>query len=264
MKDAVVTLVQMNHVVGDPEGNLRRMEGAVKEHRDSDIMCFPEMCLSGYTTEDPVRFALSPDHPCVRRIRSLAKDYSIAIVFGYLEENGRRPFMRQEIADGTDVPKYYRKTHLGHAESMVFEAGDSLPVFDVEGICIGIQLCVESHIPDLCQTFRSQGAELVLTPYSNGVTGKRRKASWHSYMPARASDNGMYVIGCSATGDNGLGAVFGGGLIAIDPKGNIMDEYYGTDPRSMTVRIGGKLPRDGPETMSNISYFDRRRPELYR
>ncbi len=53
-------------------------------------------------------------------------------------------------------------------------------------------------------------------------------------------------------------------MIALDTKGNVIDEYYGTDDHSLTVDIGGKLPRDGPETMSNISYFDRRRPELYK
>jgi len=264
MKDVKVTLVQMNHIAGDPEGNLRRMEKHILEHSDSDIICFPEMCLSGYTTDGPERFALNPDHPCIQKVHSLAKEHNIAIVFGYLEENGLRSFMRQEIADGTDVPKYYRKTHLGRAESEVFTPGDSLPVFDVRGVCTGIQLCVESHIPDICQTYRSKGAELVLMPFSNGISGERRKKVWHSYMPARASDNGMYVLGCSAVGDNGLGAVFGGGLIAINPKGNIIDEYYGTDEHTMTIEIGGKLPRDGPETMSNISYFDRRRPELYR
>ena len=83
-------------------------------------------------------------------------------------------------------------------------------------------------------------------------------------LPARACDNGLYVAACSAVGDNGKGNVFGGGMMVLDPKGNIISEYYGTDEHSITVDIGGKLPRDGPETMSNISYFDRRRPELYR
>ena len=72
------------------------------------------------------------------------------------------------------------------------------------------------------------------------------------------------VVHCSAVGDNGEGAVFGGGLIALDPKGMVLDEYYGDEEKSITVDIGGKLPRDGPETMANISYFDRKRPELYK
>ena len=262
MKDIRLTLVQMRSIVGDAEGNYQRISKFVKDNPDSDIICFPEMSLSGYTTKDPSRFALSPDDPSIVKIHELSEETGIALVFGYLEKNGDRPFMRQEIADGGDV-KFYRKTHLGQAESTVFTPGDSLPVFDIKGIRIGIQLCIESHIQDVCSTFRSKGAELILTPFANGNSGEKRRTVWYSYLPARASDNGMFVTACSAVGDNGLGTIFGGGMIAIDPKGNIIDEYYGTDECSITIDIGGKLPRDGPDTMSNISYYDRRRPELY-
>ena len=263
MKNIRLTMVQMRCVAGGSEGNFRRIEGFVRDNADSDIICFPEMCLSGYTTDDPVRFAMTPDHPSVMRMRELSKETGIALVYGYLENNGARPFLRQEIADG-DAIRFYRKTHLGRAESAVFTPGDSLPIFDVKGVRTGIQLCIESHIQDICSTYRAKGAELILTPFANGISGDKRRSVWYSYLPARASDNGMYVAACSATGDNGLGTVFGGGMIALDPKGNIMKEHYGTEECSMTVDIGGKLPRDGPDTMSNISYYDRRRPELYR
>lgn len=263
MKDIRLTLVQMRCVAGDPESNYRTIEGFVRANPDSDIICFPEMCLSGYSTKDPCRFVIAPDNTFVKKLRELSEETGIALVYGYLEDNGDRPYLRQEIADGNSV-QFYRKTHLGKAESEVFTPGDSLPVFDVKGVRVGIQLCIESHIQDICSTFRSKGAELVLTPFANGITGDKRRAVWYSYLPARASDNGMFVAACSATGDNGLGTVFGGGMIALDTKGNVIDEYYGTDDHSLTVDIGGKLPRDGPETMSNISYFDRRRPELYK
>lgn len=262
MKDIRLTLVQTRCVVGNPDENLSRIRDYVEHNSDSDIVCFPEMCLSGYTTTDPARFALDPDDRCVRAVHDLADEAGLAIVFGYLEKNGERPYMRQEIAWGD--AGFYRKTHLGSAESKVFEPGDSLPVFDIKGVRVGIQLCIESHIQDICATYRSKGAELILTPFANGNSGEKRRSVWYSYLPARASDNGMFVTACSAIGDNGLGTMFGGGMIALDPKGNIIDEYYGTEEHSMTIDIGGKLPRDGPDTMSNISYYDRRRPELYR
>jgi predicted amidohydrolase len=263
MKDIRLTLVQMRSTVGDAAGNLGRMESFVRDNPDSDIVCFPEMCLSGYTTDSPGRFALSPDDTMVGRARDLSEETGTALVFGYLENNGERPFLRQEIVDRGD-PQFYRKAHLGRTESAVFAPGDSLPVFDVGGVRIGIQLCVESHIPDICSTLRAKGAELVLTPSANGITGEKRKSVWYSYLPARASDNGMFVAACSAVGDNGLGTVFGGGMIALNPKGGTIAEHYGNGECSITVDIGGRLPRDGPETMANISYYDRRRPELYR
>lgn len=263
MKDIRLTLVQMNSRAGDPEGNLERMAEFVEDNSDSDIICFPEMCLSGYTTDDPGRFALTPDDSFVLKVHELAENSGTAIVFGYLEIDGDSVCMRQEIADGSGTAKYYRKSHLGAMESKVFKAGDDLPVFDIKGVKTGLQLCIESHIQDISASLRSKGAELILMPFANGITGERRRSSWYTYLPARASDNGLFVACCSAIGDNGYGAQFGGGTIALDPKGNTIAEYYGTDPHSITLEIGGKLPRDGPETMSNISYYDRRRPELY-
>lgn len=253
----------MNSVAGDVESNYGRMQQFVRDNSDSDIICFPEMCLSGYTSSGPERFAMDADDPFVDKVHCLSDETGISIVFGYIERDGDSLRLRQEIADGGSV-NFYRKSHLGIKETELFEAGNELPVFDVKGIRVGLQLCTESHIPDITSTYRSKGAELVLMPFANGISGERRRSVWHSYLPARACDNGLFVAGCSAVGDNGQGSVFGGGLIAIDPKGNIMAEYYGEDEKCITVEMGGKLPRDGPETMMNISYFDRRRPDLYK
>lgn len=262
MKETVLTMVQCRSVVGDPDRNLEVIERLVSANEGSDIICFPEMCLSGYSTNDP-GIAMDPDSEHVRKVRSLSEEYGIAIVFGYIEKTTGRPYMRQEIVQPSGQVDYYRKTHPGSAESKVFSSGDELPVFDVCGVRTGLQLCVESHIPDITSTYRSKGAELVLMPFANGISGDRRRTSWERYMPARACDNGLYVAACSAVGDNGMDAVFGGGMLVLDPKGTPIAEYYGTDEHSLTVTIGGSLPRDGPETMSNISYYDRRRPELY-
>ena len=263
MKDIRLTLVQMRSTVGDIRSNLDRMASFISS-TDSDIICFPEMCLSGYTTSAPDAYALDPEDPAVSRVRDLSDETDTAIVFGFMERNpSGRPFLRQEVTGCSSNIGHYKKTHLGQNESKVFQPGDSLPVFSVKGITLGLQLCIESHIPDISQSYRSKGAELILMPFANGNSGDRRRSVWYSYLPARASDNGLFVAATSAVGDNGLGTVFGGGMIVLGPKGNTIGEYYGTDEHSITVDIGGELPRDGPETMSNISYFDRRRPELY-
>lgn len=264
MRDIRLTIVQMKSLVGNPDHNLKEMERHITEHADSDIICFPEMCLSGYSTSEPERFALESDNPYVSELHRLARETDTAIVFGYIEKFESLLILRQMVIDSNGAAGIYCKTHLGSDEAKFFSAGEKIPVFNIKGVCLGLELCVESHIPDISQTLRSKGAELVLIPFSTGITGDKRKEVWHSYLPARASDNGMFVAACSSVGDNGLGTVFGGGLIALDPKGRVINEYYGTDQHAITVQIGGKLPRDGPETMKNISYFDRRRPELYR
>ena len=151
MKDIRLTIVQMNSIAGDLQHNFETIERFVKDNQDSDIICFPEMCLSGYSSKDPKRFAMRPDNEYVTKVYELSRRFDISIIFGYIEEDGNALYLRQELADDGDV-KYYRKTHLGIKEAELFEPGNELPVFRTKGVCVGIQLCTESHVADICST----------------------------------------------------------------------------------------------------------------
>lgn len=263
MKSVDLTIVQCRSVLGDLEGNVSTMERFILSNPDADIICFPEMCLTGYTSSDAHLFAIGKDDPAIDRVVSLSKEHSVSVVFGFIERSSEGLHLRQEAVVPDGHRFHYRKSHLGTKEASVFIPGDELPVFDLGGVMVGIHLCTESHIPDISAVFRSKGAELILVPFANVISGERRRNTWHRFLPARANDNGIYLAACSAVGKNGAGVTFGGGLIVIDPKGVVIEECYLTDECSISVTIGGDLPRDGPESMTNISYFDRRRPELY-
>lgn len=147
---------------------------------------------------------------------------------------------------------------------------------------MGVQLCWEGYIADIASTLRAQGAGLLLAPHAVGVGGMRRLELWSRYLPARALDNGMFVVACNALrnanrkvpehADNGLEgqtctdfcSAEGGGLAAYAPDGSLIASYEGSDEHMILVGVGGALPREMPQHgMRNISYFDRRRPELY-
>jgi N-carbamoylputrescine amidase len=42
------------------------------------------------------------------------------------------------------------------------------------------------------------------------------------HLPARAYDNGLFIVACNQTGDNGKGLEFPGLAIIIDPSGEIV------------------------------------------
>ena len=136
-------------------------------------------------------------------------------------------------------------------------------VVAVENVRVGVQLCWEAHIPDVTGVLRGKGAQLVLMPHAGGPGGARRLESWARYLPARALDNGLYVAACNAlrrTVDGGKG----GGIAVYGPDGVAAAQYDGADERMVTVSVGGLLPRETPDDdMRAISYYDRRRPDLY-
>lgn len=58
----------------------------------------------------------------------------------------------------------YRKSHLYPAENDFFRAGDTLPVFELAGLQVGIAICFELAFPPLFSTLALQGAQVVFNP----------------------------------------------------------------------------------------------------
>ncbi|UAL07688.1 MAG: hypothetical protein KRP56_07785 [Candidatus Methanogranum gryphiswaldense] len=261
-----LSMVQMNSVVGQTDVNSSKIVESICEAASlgSDIVCFPEACLTGYTTKGPDRHSLKINDPYVQRISRSSSENGIIVVFGFMENLDSGLYLTQMTVTPTGDTMVYRKTHLGNNERDVFSAGDKIPVISLEKVCLGVHLCWEGHIPDISTVLRAKGAELVLLPHCSGIGGERRKETWGRFLPARANDNGMYVAACNAVGHNGIDAIFGGGCTVMDPKGRVMAEYFGDDEHMLTCCLEGVLPRNGQDNdMLNISYFDRRRPELY-
>ncbi len=265
MRAMQLSMVQMNSVVDKTERNLSHIISFIDEavRLGSDMLCFPEASLTGYTSKNPNQYAICIDDEAIKTICDLSSKNNIGISFGFMESSEDGPYITQ-MTVGPKNMTVYRKTHLGSNEKGLFNSGNELPVANVGNADVGVHLCWEGHIPDISTVLRAKGAELVLIPHSSGIGGTRRKETWERFLPARADDNGMYVAACNAIGHNGIDAVFGGGCIVIDPKGRTIGEYFGDDEHMLTCRLEGDLPRyDREQNMSSISYFDRRRQELY-
>ncbi len=265
MKDIRLSLVQMGSVVGDTDGNLQRMIQKINELSGSDIICFPEACLTGYTSDDPGPHSISSDDERIKILCKNAKISDITIIFGFIERDGEDLFITHAVADGTGKIGFYRKTHLGRGERSAFRPGDVISAFDSPLSRIGIQLCWESHFPDITCKLRKEGAEIVLISYASPLGGDRRRDIWMRHLPARAADNCVFVGAVNGVGDNGKGVRLGGGCIAIDPKGKVIGEYFGDDEHVLTVDLLSKhkdaLGTD--DNMGSIDYFMYRRDDLY-
>ncbi len=298
MKTTTIAAVQMLNQVGGAAINAKRtctwMERAHKA--GASLVIFPECNLTGYTTGNPESAAISLSDDAVCAVESCARELGISVGFGLIEScasdadgtsseeaseqlGAMRPFATYVVFVGraaqqqtNDAPGHatacdrlvYRKTHLGQRESS-FAAGDALPVQNIGGIQVGVQLCWESHIPDIAATLRHQGCQLLLTPYAMGMDAGSRLTSWSRYLPARAFDNGIYVVACNALFAKDDGSITGGGTACWKPNGELLGSYTQSDEHMALFSIEGPLPREhAQKNMREISYFDRRRPELYR
>lgn len=271
MQDITIALVQMQARLGLIQENLNKIAHYVQEasSKQVDIICFPEMCLQGYSRQPMTNLALDLENSVIiDQLSQLAKEKSITVIVGLAEKNDHgKPYITQVVAlaDGNIVK--YRKTHLGRSEQPFYSPGNDINVIKTPKINFGIQICYDLHFPEMTTILSLQGAELILAPHASpSIVGDRRDI-WLKYLIARAYDNCVFVAACNLVGDDGEGHSYCGGAMVIDPKGQVIaEDFNGTEGMLVAKLDASKINLiRGQEScsMANSFYLNDRRPELY-
>jgi predicted amidohydrolase len=215
-----VAVVQRAMPVGDPEGNRRSLAADVEEHRDVDLIVFPELHITGYDLNLlAARSAeLAEDAstgPTAELLRELSLRHRVTIVVGIFERgDDGRLYDSLLIAPPGEIPWVYRKSHLFPAETSVFVAGHELPVVPTPVGVLGPQICFEHAFPAISTTQALAGAQILVIP---SAVGDDHDDLIEVRARARAQDNQVFVI---AANSNSAG--FCGHSMVVDPRGRVL------------------------------------------
>jgi len=137
MKETKIALVQMESKFGCVEKNISKMEYYINTAaaQKVNIICFPELCVQGYSREYSSKFAEPVPGPSSMRLKDAAVKHGIYVLAGIAEDSQPGgPYITQIVAcPGGEILKY-RKTHLGNSEKPHFKAGEEMPVFDLKTV----------------------------------------------------------------------------------------------------------------------------------
>ena len=266
--DLHIAVVCMNSPLGEIEKNLERMGMFIQEaeEKGTDLICFPELSITGYRLEDPLYIydGYGPEK-VLERVEALARKHGLMLLAGMVEpSNGTKPYISQVIAGPDGILGAYRKTHLSPNERETYRAGKQLDIFSLKGTRFGVQLCYESHFPEISTVMALKGAEILIIPHASPRGTPAEKAeSWLRHLPSRAFDNGLYVLAYNQVGNNQNGFLFPGVAVAINPSGRVIHSYRGYEEKMMMVHL---TREELEETRKHrMKYFlPNRRPELYR
>lgn len=264
--DVTVGAVVMRSVVGDTEANLASITALVNQaaQKNVDILCFPELCLTGYSTSPRIQDeALTMDSPAVASLVDLARRTGICILAGFAERERDAVYATHLAFSGDGILGAYRKLHLGPPEHSIFTPGDNVTVFQSHGATFGVQLCYDAHFPELSTLYAVKGADILFMPHAspNGSPDKKLE-SWLRHLTARAYDNGAFVLACNQRGNNGRGLHFPGLAVILSPDGRVMARNT-DDVDSLTTATLHKAELESVRRHRMRYFLPNRRPELY-
>jgi len=255
-----LALVQTRPELGKVDENLAAM-GELVESLETDVLCFPELCSSGYAIDDRNRFLdLAEDGgggPATNFFAELAERKDAAVVAGFPFRDGGRLFNVSGLFRPGEQPVLYRKLHLFAREKDVFDPGDRPPpVVEFRGARLGMMICFDWVFPEVGRLLALAGADLILHP-SNLVTPYCQRA-----MFARAVENGVFIATVNRVGGesypDGTHLEFTGGSQLMGHRGDLLQELPPREIAAAVVDLDPRAARDKWLTPSNHLLKDRR------
>lgn len=233
MKDVRVATAMMPSEINKTAQNMKIMHDFICKAYASDvqILCFPELNITGYCNRDAIRDIAEPiPGPSANQLCAFAKTYNMTILAGLAEIDQEKIYITHLVAFSNGSMGKYRKTYLGPPEKNIFSNGNVATVFQMKGLCMGVQLCYDAHFPELTTLMNASGAEIIFIPHASPHgTSEQKYKSWMRHLPARAYDNSIFIIACNASGTNCVGLTFPALSLAFDPSGNLIKKSFTPD-----------------------------------
>jgi predicted amidohydrolase len=222
MKPFTISVVQFDSTLGPAsDGTLERMEAAIAA-ADADLIVFPELATTGYHVfEDLPSLAEPVPGLTTDALGGAAADAETEVLFGMpvLDDGDIYNCIVWLTADG-EIRARYDKRHLWGDERDVFTPGEVYTVVEAPFGRVGVQICYDLNFPAVSAAFARAECDLVVNIAAWTI---RMERDWHTLLPARAVEQGAYVVGCNRTGTE-AGNTFCGRSTIIGPDGTTVIE----------------------------------------
>jgi predicted amidohydrolase len=291
--------VQLQHAPGDKESNFEKTEGFVRRAASEgvELLVFPEMCLTGYwhvrklsraqveELSEPV-----PDGPSTRRLVDLARTHRLTVGAGLIEQSVDGTLYNTYVValpDGQAIR--HRKLHCFISAHMA--SGRDYTVLDLpSGVRAGVLTCYDNNLGENVRITALRGAQVLLAPHQTGgctsgdphTMGRVDRAVWDNresdpeaietelrgpkgrewllrWLPARAHDNGLFVVFSNGVGPDDDEVRTGNAMI-LDPYGRILAETWKAGDDMVVADLDLSLI----ENSTGRRWIRTRRPDLYR
>jgi predicted amidohydrolase len=298
LKNIRVAAVQFQHAPGDKAANLATIRRFVEQAADRqvEIIVFPECCISGYwhlrhLTREQLTALAEPAFtgPSSQTLMQLSKAHGMTIGAGLVELGDDGQLYNTFIVAMPDGRfARHRKLHVFVSEFL--SPGSQYTVFDTPHGCrVGVLICYDNNLVENARLTALAGAEVLLAPHQTGgcksgspfAMGVIDRAIWDAkdtdpaaieaeirgdkgrgwlmrWLPARAHDNGMFLVFANGVGPDDNEVRTGNAMI-LDCYGRILTETCKARDDMVVADLDASLR----ERCTGVRWIKARRPELY-
>lgn len=291
--------VQFEHEQDNKKANFKKIDQFLKKASEEkvDIILFPECCITGYwflrrLSREEIEKLAEPvfEGESSRALIQRSHDYQMTIGAGLIEISSEGKLFNTYVVALPDGKAYrHRKIHCFISEHI--ESGDDFTIFDTPyGIKTGVLTCYDNNIGENVRITALKGAQILLAPHQTGgcrstnpnTMGLIDRSLWENrlkdpiaienefrgpkgrewllrWLPARAHDNGLFLIFSNGVGIDDDEIRTGNAMI-IDPYGRILTETWKAEDGMVIADLDFSLLSE----TTGERWIKTRRPELYK
>ncbi|MBI4553891.1 MAG: NAD+ synthase [Candidatus Latescibacteria bacterium] len=206
MRTLRIALAQINTTVGDLDGNTEKILNGIAAARQhgADLVAFPELAITGYPPEDLLFKPRFIDGNLDRLREIVRATDDIAAIIGFVDR-GDDIYNAAAIACHGQLAGVYHKAFLPNYgvfdENRYFQAGTSFPVFRLNEVTIGVNICEDIWYPDdPMKTQVLDGAAEVIVNISASPYHAGKGQFRETMIATRAADNAVVVAFANLVG----------------------------------------------------------------
>ncbi|HWA62755.1 MAG TPA: carbon-nitrogen hydrolase family protein [Caulobacteraceae bacterium] len=213
------------------------------------LLSLPEGFLQGYLTDEESarRHALDLASPRFAALLRALPEQAPMLVVGLIEAEGEALYNTAAVIRRQALVGRYRKRRL-LARERCFRPGDDTPVFEVDSLRFGINICFDTNFPDEAARVARQGASLLVCAANNMLPEPAAVAWKDRHNPVRGErcrETGLWLMSADVTGRCGDEVAWGPTAV-LNPAGEVVAQL----PLGAPGLLIFDLPVDGSSASS--------------
>ncbi|HEV8420434.1 MAG TPA: nitrilase-related carbon-nitrogen hydrolase, partial [Actinomycetota bacterium] len=248
-----IALGQINTTVGDLGGNVDKMADWAARATESgaDVVCFPELAVTGYPPEDLV---LRPEfvRDNLEALEDLARKTAggCAVLTGFVDRSEVGLHNSAGLLSGGKVLARYHKVKLPNYgvfdEQRYFVPGEAACPVRVASAALGISVCEDAWKPGRLWDAYAELRTGVIPNINASPYHRHKIAERLEICRDRARETGAWIVYVNAVGGQDE-LVFDGGSMVVSPHGDLVWHAVMFDEDLLLVDIDvGEAPDGYP------------------